>query len=570
MIFFLNANGTTTIVKSDAIYQGSIDANSLIIVAPFSRTNVVSASFILPNGLVVEGGIAVPLADLGTTPLKDNNGNIYNAWGLDLDFPATQYSGTVKVQFSISLGSGKTLKSYTTQFEVSKGIVANLPSFDEIANGEEIYTKIKDYLASISENMMSALENGISYIRYYAPENLLNGAESGCELSVVNGSTVIEVNAETREQIGEITNGDVTVASMTEYLTDEQLKNPNLNDDNINDNTPGNKDLNFFQYNVGSTGTPYRPAGFIVKLPEISNIGIVQLYIYSVFYDCDLQISTSTDGQDYIVKETIPLKKLVYSGETVVNEMQIIRVPVNVANAQYIKVVQTTGITNGNYVCKGIEIFSQAVNGYYTIVQNNGNTFDIDSYNANTLISIVERLKADAQASEESAQKWAEGTDVETDPQYHNSAKYYAQRVFNLAGQTGGYPILEDIGGVPKIPSVYINLANGITFIDIESEDELNTTYANAEPGTVARLVVDADNELGVVEVTKSFVKLNGSGWALYGASYADNATNSLYAGSATNSTYVNGVYVRQMSQSAYDDLTSEEKNGVIFVVLGE
>ena len=563
MIFFLNANGNTTIVKNEAINQGSIDANSLIIVAPFSRTNVVSASFILPNGLVVEGGIAVPLADLGTTPLKDNNGNIYNSWGLDLDFPATQYSGTVKVQFSISLGSGKTLKTYTTQFEVSKGIVANLPSFDEIANGEEIYTKIKDYLASISENMMSALENGISYIRYYATDNLLNGADSGCSLYVVNGNNTIEVNAETREQIEDITNGDVTVASMTEYLTKAQIENPNLDNGDINSGIPANKDLYFYQSNTNT-----RPTGFIVKLPQMSSISMVQLYIYGVRTNCNLQVSIGNGGS-YGQPTTINLKPLV-NYEDSINEMQIIRVPLNIANAQYIKVVQTTGNANQNYICKGIEIFSLTTKGYYEIVQNNGNVSVIDSYNADTLIAEVEGLKDQAQASEESAQKWAEGTDVTTDPQYHNSAKYYAQRVFNLAGQTGGYPILEDIGGVPKIPSVYINLANGITFVDIDSEDELNTTYANAEPGTVARLVVDADNELGVVEVTKSFVKLNGSGWALYGASYADNATNSLYAGSATNSTYVNGVSVRKMSQSAFDDLTSEEKNGVIFVVLGE
>ena len=526
MIFIVNSQGSTIGVESSDVYQGAVIPNGLAVIAPFPNNVVPTVSFTLPNGLSIPGGIMnrIPI----TSQMQDDNGFSFNAWGYDLDIPITQFPGTVKVQFTFATGHG-VIKSYATQFEVQRGVLIDTPTFDVVENVQQVITDITSYLASIGANTFEALENAIEYVRYITPDNyLLNNDAHRAGLTFIGGTVDVS--------------GDNTIAGMTDYLSEADILNPM-------------GDSYFYKY--GGTDSN---VGFQVSFPSPFNVGLVQLYLY------DISKATTLTIQCGNVTKTVDVAPIQYYDDVLTSKMRIIRVHLD-TTADTVTITQSVG---NALIYKGVEVFEVSTEGYYKIVQADGNSFEMSTFNPEELLTIIRGYSSSAEASAESAQKWAEGTDVETDPQYNNSAKYYAQRVFNLAGQVGGYPILEDIGGVAKIPSVYINLANGITFIDIESEDELNTTYANAAPGTVARLVVDIDGTEGDKEVTKSFVKLNGSGWALYGASYADNATNAIYAGSASNATYINGVSVRKMSQSAYNNLTSAEKNGVIFVTLGE
>lgn len=572
MIYFFNSAGTTVAVKSEPVYQGSVIPNGLVVVVPFASNVIPSVAFTLPNGLIITGGNMARVPN--TEPIADGQGTLFNAWSYDLDLPITQYAGTVNAQFTFATGHG-TPKTYMTQFLVQRGVPNNLPDVKVGDNVTEVIEKINNYLASIGANTQEALENSISYVRYIAPsDDLLNGENSGCNLFVVNGESIVP---STDASVPSITNGDFTVASMTSYLTENQIQNPNLNNDDTGTGAPANKDTNFFQYNVGS-GTPNTPAGFIVELPQDADVGIVQLYMFAVQWDATLNISyKAEEDADYTTAETFVLKKMSYYDSTLLNEMQIIRVPVN-AKAKYIKVEQIAvqgQPVNGAYVCKGIEIFKQTVSGYYHIVQVNHNYFDIDTFNAESLITTVETITEEAQGysedakeSEINAEKWAVGSTDNLDPQYSNSAKDWAQSVLALKGKVGGFPILEEIGGKPKIPSVYINLANGITFVDITDVAELNTTYADADAGTVARLVIDADGDgEAVKEVVQSFVKLEDGGWAMYGSSYADNSGNALYSQTSTNAMFVNGVSIRKMSQATYD-LPTTDKNGIVFVTI--
>jgi hypothetical protein len=573
MIYFFNAQGTTVGVKSEPIYQGSVIPNGLVVVVPFASNIIPSVAFTLPNGLIITGGNMERVPN--TEPIADGQGTLFNAWSYDLDLPITQYAGTVNVQFTFATGHG-TPKSYMTQFIVQRGVPNNLPDVQVGDNLTEVITAINSYLASIGSNTQEALENSISYVRYIAPsEDLLNGKNSTCNLFVVNGTSIVP---STDASVPNITNGDFTVASMTEYLTENQIQNPNIDNSDPQTGTLANKDTNFFQYNTGS-GTPSVPAGFIVELPQDSDVGILQLYMFAVQWDVTLNVSYKTEEDaDYTTAETFVLKKMFYYDTTLLNEMQIIRVPIN-AKAKYIKVEQIAvqgQPVNGAYVCKGLEIFKQTISGYYRIVQVNHNYFDIDTFNAESLITTVETITEEAQGyseqakeSEENAEKWAIGTSDSQDPQYNNSAKDWAESITRLAGQKGGYPILEEIGGSPKIPSVYINLATDTTYITIQSEEDLHTTENISKPtGTIARLVIDIDGENGNKVVTKSFVKLgDGDEWALWGASYADNASNALYSEESTNALNVNGVSIRKMTQAIYD-LPTTSKDGIVFVTI--
>ena len=51
MQFFIDSQGTVTNLISSPVYQGSTNASELVLVAPLSASNVVTAVFKLPNGL---------------------------------------------------------------------------------------------------------------------------------------------------------------------------------------------------------------------------------------------------------------------------------------------------------------------------------------------------------------------------------------------------------------------------------------------------------------------------------------------------------------------------------------
>lgn len=528
MIYFFNSAGTTVAVKSEPIYQGSINANSLVVVAPFSRTAVITVAYTLPNGLGVVGGIMennpFKLADLGSTPVKDKEGNIYNVWQIDIDAPVTQYAGTVQVQFTVSLGYGETLKTYATQFLVQKGVPTNLPPFSEIENAEQLYLDITNYIASINENVVEATDKAISYVRYITnDEYILNTANAeNITLSVV--------------PTGAQYKGTFTLLGMTEYLTENQIQNPTLD---------SNADDLFFQLqtNVGAN-----QGGFVIDLGSVKDVGIVQMYAWSIWQNLTMKAYTSNDGDTYTLADTITFPKTAGA-----NTLDIFRFNIS-KECQYVKIVQEDSVyTNGAYACKGIEVFAPNVDGYYRIVQNNGNVIEIDTFNANSLIDILNGIK-------EEAQDYADASKDSAD----DSAQALAQ-INAKAGQVGGYPVLADIDGSPKIPAIYINQVDIHNQFEITNEAQLETI--DAQVGDVAFLVETVNGEK---TVAKSWILLSITDgvrdWAVYGTSYATNSGNAQYSVNSGNAQKINGVTYDKLSQAQYDALV--DKQGVYFVTI--
>ncbi len=562
MIYFLNSNSTTTLVKSEPVYQGSINANKLIVFAPFASSSQVSATFTLPNGLNIQGGLMTLL--VGSQGLFDKQGNQYNAWSLDLEDPVTQYPGTVRVQFSIALGYGVNPKSYSTQFVVEKGVPSDLPDYTVNDNALEIFNDIKDYLATIVQDTQEAIDNAIAYVRYRSNGTyLLNSPNSNSKIYVVNGSDITESNEENQSYIQSITNGDVSVASMTEYLQDPQIRNPN--------NSPFN-DTNFFQYNTGSS-SPSSPAGFIIDLGEEKEIGYIQLYLFAIQWDINIVISANNELEGvYTTLGSVSLKPITTSAGPNPNEMEILRINGQGDNYRFIKVVQTSGATNGSYVCKGIEIYQSNNSGYYEIIQNNGNSFILDTINGRELVQTIENYTKEAQ-------KWANGEGAATgDEQFNNNSKYWSneaeywagivEQYGKLANKVGGFPVLiAGSDGNPVIPSVFINQVDIKSYIEISNESQLNTI--EAQPGDVAVLVETID---GKKTITESWLLLGESNgvrdWAIYGISYATNAGNATFAQSAYNAQRINGLSIEKMPESVYENFP--DKSGIYFVLMGE
>lgn len=138
MIFIMNTEGTVTSAVSSPLYQGSDDVNEIVLLAPFATTTVVMVSFRLPNGQYVYPYFA---GNENSTPytatiIESLEGKFfaadgttgYNAWLLKVDYPLTQFSGELDIQFMLTLASGGYLTSSVPMVTVGRGIPYLPPS----------------------------------------------------------------------------------------------------------------------------------------------------------------------------------------------------------------------------------------------------------------------------------------------------------------------------------------------------------------------------------------------------------------------------------------------------------
>lgn len=178
------------------------------------------------------------------------------------------------------------------------------------------------------------------------------------------------------------------------------------------------------------------------------------------------------------------------------------------------------------------------------------------------------------------AEKWATGSEVETDLQHNNSAKDWAMSLKTMGNQVGGYPVLEKVEGeaYPKIPSVYLNQVDIKEYKKIYDESELNTI--DAQVGDVAILVTrekEYDEEgkptdAGEFIISKSWLlysadEYGSREWIKFGLSYATNSGYATYANNAGDASKVNGLVIKSLSEQAYEDLTDKEE-GIYFVTI--
>ena len=154
MIFLSNADGTITAAVPQAIYQGSSQANEVVLIGPFSTASVVSVSFKLPNGQILKPRLTENVdGDFNMTELPnfagkffDANGTGYRAWRLELDAAITAIPGAVTLQFFVAKGTapnGKPIILPTSSTTINIGAgVAYLPVDFNEANWGDITTAV--------------------------------------------------------------------------------------------------------------------------------------------------------------------------------------------------------------------------------------------------------------------------------------------------------------------------------------------------------------------------------------------------------------------------------------------
>ena len=139
MLLTMSIDGTVTRASNEPIYQGSVDVNKIILLAPYSTGTVITVHFKLPNGQYVYTYFASPteppiaMTELVDFPgYFDADGKRYNAWVLNVDYPLTQFSGELEIQFNATLSNGYQTSSITVN-TVARGLPYLPPSIDNEA-----------------------------------------------------------------------------------------------------------------------------------------------------------------------------------------------------------------------------------------------------------------------------------------------------------------------------------------------------------------------------------------------------------------------------------------------------
>lgn len=162
MLYIIDTSGTTQLVQTEPIYQGSTGVNSITLLAPFPSNYQIVVSALLPNGIPLKNTYPMT-AKVLPLELKDINENKLTCFNVVLDEIITAYPGNVKVQFTVYQGHGKKLNTYTTSFNVGIGIPTEEPNLPTDGNYVDA---ILQYLAEINGNAL------ISVV-YVAPDNYL-------------------------------------------------------------------------------------------------------------------------------------------------------------------------------------------------------------------------------------------------------------------------------------------------------------------------------------------------------------------------------------------------------------
>ena len=149
MIFFVANDGTIINSVPSPVYQGSVGANNIYLVAPFAQNLSVSIAFKLPNGVYTTRYPMTQVQEL-TGIINKETGQTYNGWQFSKPNEIMQYFGTVTVQFFFySANGGAITATSATSFVVGKGVPSILPP----TPSEDVYDAIMSQLSALSQQL---------------------------------------------------------------------------------------------------------------------------------------------------------------------------------------------------------------------------------------------------------------------------------------------------------------------------------------------------------------------------------------------------------------------------------
>lgn len=146
MVFFVNNSGVITNSFPEQVFEGSANANSFYVVAPFANNLTATVAFTLPNGIVTQPyGLTATGEISGFT---DGSGNTYYGWSMELPNAVTTYYGKVIAQVAFC-SANRLLCTSATTFTVGRGVAAVLPETPT----EDVYQQILQALAELQSDL---------------------------------------------------------------------------------------------------------------------------------------------------------------------------------------------------------------------------------------------------------------------------------------------------------------------------------------------------------------------------------------------------------------------------------
>ena len=146
MVFFVNNSGVITNSFPEQVFEGSANANSFYVVAPFANNLTATVAFTLPNGIVTQPyGLTATGEISGFT---DGSGNTYYGWSMELPNAVTTYYGKVIAQVAFC-SANRLLCTSATTFTVGRGVAAELPETPT----EDVYQQILQALAQLQSDL---------------------------------------------------------------------------------------------------------------------------------------------------------------------------------------------------------------------------------------------------------------------------------------------------------------------------------------------------------------------------------------------------------------------------------
>ena len=134
MIIVVGANGETKTIIPEQINQSSNNANTIYLIAPFSKNIQVNMSFLV-NDVVLPSYLMEQIDSISDT---------LNTWKLELESPITQYYGVVKYSFRAINTEGIVIATGRGQFKVNQGVDFQLPEQPDNQTYDLILQKLSD------------------------------------------------------------------------------------------------------------------------------------------------------------------------------------------------------------------------------------------------------------------------------------------------------------------------------------------------------------------------------------------------------------------------------------------
>lgn len=148
MNFFCDDSGNIFHVDSEKVYQGSANANTIYLIAPFPSSLTVAMKCQLPNGIWTEPQLLTGVSQDELKDMQTEDGKKFNVWTCKLNGILTELCGIVTVQFAIygnDNGQAVTIASASSSFEVLRGVPI------VITETKDTPTFVKQILATISD-----------------------------------------------------------------------------------------------------------------------------------------------------------------------------------------------------------------------------------------------------------------------------------------------------------------------------------------------------------------------------------------------------------------------------------